>query len=74
MEQLIKHDTLGNLGMSTVDVEIDDTAPGISITTPNINDLIGQTAPSYSLSITEGNLDSIWYSLNGGCHDYLLGK
>jgi hypothetical protein len=52
--------------MSTVDVELDNTAPDITITTPNINDLIGLTAPSYSLSITEGNLDSIWYSLDGG--------
>ncbi|MHA1985364.1 MAG: hypothetical protein ACW98D_01880, partial [Promethearchaeota archaeon] len=60
------NDTLGNLGMSTVDVELDNTAPDITITTPNINDLIGLTAPSYSLSITEGNLDSIWYSLDGG--------
>ncbi|MHA1985366.1 MAG: beta strand repeat-containing protein [Promethearchaeota archaeon] len=60
------NDTLGNLGMSTVDVELDETAPIITITTPNLNDLIGPTAPGYSLSITEGNLDSIWYSLNGG--------
>ena len=60
------NDTLGNVGINTVDVLLDELVPIISITTPNTNDLIGVTAPTYSLSITEGNLDSIWYSLNNG--------
>ncbi|MHA1912961.1 MAG: hypothetical protein ACW97V_01195 [Promethearchaeota archaeon] len=46
-------------------VRKDSTAPTISINSPNTNDLFGTSAPSYDLTVVDGNLDSIWYSLDG---------
>ncbi len=47
-------------------VRKDIIAPGIIINSPNSNDLFGKTAPNYNLTIIDNNLDSIWYSLDGG--------
>ncbi len=43
----------------------DDLAPIINIIAPNVSAVIGTDAPSYVLEITEPNLNTIWYSLNG---------
>jgi hypothetical protein len=60
------NDTIGYLNYKEVTVKKDILSPTISIINPNENDLFGLNAPSYSLSVIDGNLDSIWYSLNGG--------
>ncbi|MFX1233111.1 MAG: DUF2341 domain-containing protein [Promethearchaeota archaeon] len=44
----------------------DTTAPDININSPNPNELFGSMAPNYNLTVTDPNLDSIWYSLDGG--------
>jgi len=44
----------------------DISAPIITITSPS--GTIGATAPDFSISITEVNLDSTWYSLFNGTH------
>jgi hypothetical protein len=60
------NDTIGNLNYTEVVVRKDISAPAISINSPNTNDLFGTSAPSYDLIVVDGNLDSIWYSLDGG--------
>jgi hypothetical protein len=59
-------DDADNVGYTTDTFEGDITAPIITINIPNLNDLFGITAPSYDLTVTDANLDSIWYSLDGG--------
>ncbi|MHA2398490.1 MAG: DUF2341 domain-containing protein [Promethearchaeota archaeon] len=44
----------------------DTEAPSITINAPNANDLFGSNAPSYNLTVADANLDSIWFSLDGG--------
>ena len=60
------NDTLGNTDYEEVTVRIDILAPSIGIKSPNLNDLFGKTAPYYNLTVADMNLDSIWYSLDGG--------
>ncbi len=57
------NDTLGNLGHSEILIRKDILAPKIDINLPIMNDLFGYSAPSYDLSILDGNLDKVWYRL-----------
>ncbi|MHA1933140.1 MAG: DUF2341 domain-containing protein, partial [Promethearchaeota archaeon] len=41
-------------------------APEITINSPSSNDVFGSTAPTFDVTITGDNLDSTWYSLDGG--------
>ncbi|MHA2035112.1 MAG: DUF2341 domain-containing protein [Promethearchaeota archaeon] len=60
------NDTLGNQNYKEVTVRKDILDPTITINSPNENDLFGSQAPNYNLSVADANLDSIWYTLNGG--------
>ena len=59
-------DSIGNIGFAEVTIKKDVTAPIITINNPQNNDASGATAPSFDISIDEPNLDTVWYSLNGG--------
>ena len=48
----------------------DDTAPIIRINSPNTNDVFGLNAPNFDVTITEPNLDEMWYTLDSGLHNY----
>ena len=60
------NDSVGNIGISEVTIRKDINAPIITINSPQNNDVIGATAPSFDITIDEPNLDKVWYSLNGG--------
>ncbi|MFW9873096.1 MAG: NosD domain-containing protein [Candidatus Thorarchaeota archaeon] len=60
------NDTVGNIAFSVVIVRKDILAPIITINIPTTNQLFGIGPPSYDLTIIEGNLDSIWYTLDDG--------
>ena len=47
-------------------VKYDTAIPKISITSPGDNEFIGSVAPSFNISIIESNLDTNWYTLDGG--------
>ncbi len=60
------NDSLGNLGYSEISIVKDTTPPIIIINYPNTNDIFGYSTINYSLTIFEPNLQSTWYTLNGG--------
>ncbi|MFX0040273.1 MAG: LamG-like jellyroll fold domain-containing protein [Promethearchaeota archaeon] len=60
------NDTVGNINYEDVIVLRDIIEPSILINSPNPNDLFGFNAPTYDLTVSDANLDSIWYSFNGG--------
>ncbi len=60
------NDTLGNTEYSEVTITKDTITPVISINSPDPLELFGVLFPSYDISIAESNLDSIWYTLDGG--------
>ena len=59
-------DTAGNQGFKEITVGKDIKIPIITINTPSNKETFGKGAPEFNLSISEINLDSIWYSLDGG--------
>ena len=63
------NDTHGNLGSVSLDVIKDITAPLIMIYSPSVNEGFGVNAPSYSISMYDPSLDSIWYTLDGGVNN-----
>jgi len=66
------NDTWGNLGYAEVTVQKDVADPTIQINSPSNDDVFGYDAPSYDVSITDPNLDSMWYSLDNGVTNILL--
>ena len=48
----------------------EDGAPVIVINSPDPGDVIGATAPSFDVTITDVYLVSMWYTLDGGLHNY----
>ena len=66
------NDSVGNIGYDQVVIRKDILAPIIEIILPNLNEKFSFKAPDYELSITEGNLDTIWYTLDGGISNITL--
>ncbi|MCJ7647539.1 MAG: right-handed parallel beta-helix repeat-containing protein [Candidatus Lokiarchaeota archaeon] len=48
----------------------EDGAPVIVINSPDPGDVFGATAPSFDVTITDVYLVSMWYTLDGGLHNY----
>jgi len=44
----------------------DDLPPDINIIEPNSNQLFSYNAPNFNVEISDANLDSMWYTLDGG--------
>jgi hypothetical protein len=64
--EFYSNDTFGNIGSAEVTVHKDIDAPIITINYPDPDQTFGISAPLYDLSIEEGNLYDIWYTLDGG--------
>lgn len=60
------NDTLGNKGYAEITIEKDVTDPTIQVNNPSDDDIFGDNVLSYDVSITEPNLDSMWYTLDNG--------
>ena len=58
-------DIFGNIGFAEVIIEKDTQAPIITIYSPNPGEIFGNDAPSYNVTVTDPNLDSVWLELNG---------
>ena len=65
------NDSAGNWDSASVGINKDSIDPSIdSIDSPSSGAWFNSTSPSYSLTITEANLDLIWYTLDGGTTNY----
>ncbi len=60
----------GNEAHAELMVRKDINVPLISIISPSISDVTGHTPPDFELSVTEPNLDSMWYTLDDGTTTY----
>jgi hypothetical protein len=61
------NDTSGNINnISILRLHKDIRNPSITINNPKPNDLFGDIAPSFDISISETYLNQTWYSLVGG--------
>ncbi|MFW9989194.1 MAG: NosD domain-containing protein, partial [Candidatus Odinarchaeota archaeon] len=57
-------DLAGNTGSKEVLVQKDTQAPVITINSPASGDEFGNTPPSFNITVTDPNLDTIWYTVN----------
>ncbi|MFX1322457.1 MAG: purple acid phosphatase family protein, partial [Promethearchaeota archaeon] len=60
------NDSLGNIYENSITVEKDITLPNITILLPEPNDTFGKDPPSFIIFVNDVNLDTMWYSLDGG--------
>ncbi|KKM63000.1 hypothetical protein LCGC14_1516010, partial [marine sediment metagenome] len=66
------NNSAGTMNFDEVTILKDELAPIISILSPTENQIFGSSIFDFSLAITEGNLNSTWYSLDGGLTNYLF--
>ena len=59
-------DKAGNEAYAELHVEKDLITPVITIVAPQIGTIFEEYTPIYKISIEEANLESFWYSLDGG--------
>ena len=59
-------DNYGNTGQAEISLIKDILAPIVTINFPSENQIFGVDAPTFDLTIIDDNLDSTWYSLDGG--------
>ncbi|MFX1456218.1 MAG: hypothetical protein ACFFDB_12660, partial [Promethearchaeota archaeon] len=63
-------DLAGNESSQSVNIYIDRLGPTIIINSPSDYDLFSATAPNFNVTITDGNFNTSWYTLNGGATIY----
>jgi hypothetical protein len=67
-------DSIGNLAYLDRIIRKDVLAPIITINAPTPKQVFGKEAPSYALSIIEGNLDRMWYTLDNGINNITISE
>ncbi|MBA7631929.1 hypothetical protein ES703_39466 [subsurface metagenome] len=65
-------DSIGHVSSDEIIVRKDSINPEISILTPLENDLFGNTTFDFNLIIHEPNLDTTWYTFEGGVTIYFF--
>ena len=65
-------DIPGNIGFAEVNIEKDGHPPLIVIISPQTDDTFGASSPSFIVEISDDNLDTMWYSLDGGTTNFLF--
>ena len=64
------NDTLGYINSVQVLIYKDTSIPSINIISPTLNQLFGDSAPSFEIEISDPNLDTMWYTIDGGLNNY----
>lgn len=65
------NDTIGNLGSNNVSV-IKSVAPVIRIISPSEDVIFGAVAPNFTVEVIDSNLESMWYSVDGGLTNFIF--
>ncbi|MBY8986772.1 MAG: hypothetical protein KGD65_16990, partial [Candidatus Lokiarchaeota archaeon] len=60
----------GNIGFAEVNIIKDTQVPIVIVNSPSSNDVYSTSAPTFNLRITDENLDSMWYTLDGGLNNF----
>ncbi len=65
------NDTANNIAQASVTVRKDIIVPLISINDPSSTEEFEFT-PIYDITVDEANLDEVWYTIDGGAHNYTI--
>jgi hypothetical protein len=60
------NDSLGHVGRVNVTVRKDIDHPSVDIIHPINNELYGVIAPSFTIEVSDQNVDAMWYTLDNG--------
>ena len=63
------NDTFGKENYAQIAVNKDITDPILIINAPSVGEIFTELPPSYNISVTEDNLDSMWYTIDEGTTD-----
>ncbi|MHA1932842.1 MAG: Loki-CTERM sorting domain-containing protein [Promethearchaeota archaeon] len=63
------NDSFGNEDFAEITVNKDATDPILTINMPQSGEFFTELPPSYNISVTEDNLESMWYTIDGGITD-----
>ncbi|MFX1567356.1 MAG: NosD domain-containing protein [Promethearchaeota archaeon] len=66
----ISYNISGSSGSKDLLPIADDVEPSIMVNSPSSSDVFGTEAPAYDVTITDTYLHEMWYSLDGGMHNY----
>ncbi|TFF90357.1 MAG: hypothetical protein EU548_03405, partial [Promethearchaeota archaeon] len=66
------NDTLGYINSAQVTIYKDSTSPIIEIISPLPDQLFGASSPDFIVECSGDNIDSIWYSIDGGINNYTI--
>jgi len=58
-------DIVGNKNNVQIIIRKDTSNPIITIISPTSGDVFGNTPPSFNITVTDPNLDTIWYTVDG---------
>jgi len=64
--QFYVNDTLGNINFAEVTVRKDIIDPSINIVAPTPDQLFSTSEPNFIVEISDDNLDTRWYTIDGG--------
>ncbi|MHA1479271.1 MAG: hypothetical protein ACTSPU_13840, partial [Promethearchaeota archaeon] len=64
--QFYASDFAGNDGTSQIMVYKDISAPVIFVNSPNTDEIFSSAAPTFDITVIDNQLDSMWYSIDGG--------
>ena len=67
------HDIGDNLNYTDITIRIDLIKPIVEIDAPIVGTKWEDVPPIYSLTVTEPNIAEIWYTFDGGQHNYSVG-
>ncbi len=64
------NDSAGNIGFGEITVRKDIEKPNISIVSPTVHQLFGNSTFSFELTINEANLNATWYTIDDGLNNF----
>ncbi|MEE9571467.1 MAG: hypothetical protein V3W20_00290, partial [Candidatus Neomarinimicrobiota bacterium] len=64
------NNSLGNINFEDVNVTKDSLGPNISIVSPMMDEAFGVDAPNFIVEIDDANLNTSWYTVDGGFNNY----
>ncbi len=66
------NDSLGNIAFNEISLNKDTIDPVIVINDPTESDLFGDVSPFFNFTITELNVDQLWFRINDSSTDHFI--
>ncbi|MFX1360054.1 MAG: hypothetical protein ACFE8T_06900 [Promethearchaeota archaeon] len=68
------NDSFGRLNYAEITINKDITDPVITINSPLFGDQFTTMPPYFEISVVESNIDTMWYTIDGGLNNYAISQ